>query len=308
MLALFEITSSGYSNIAEQFIFWNINWVEFSPDGRFLLISSSETGAVKIYNALTLELINQVERSAFQQGSENMYSYYGVSYFFNYDGSYIYTKDYNKLNFFKTDGTFVKSVNMDGMYDLKPYWSNNSGQGSVNPHEFLIIKSFEYTKYSFHIFDFIKETDTVVYKTDTLAYYVRIMGDSGIILHGDYTNNYFLNLKTKENTKVDSKVTNSNFTSNCGEKMIMNYTDWSSYYIIAYNGAKRLWEKNLQIFGSPSGVLFLDDDKNNFYIVQLVDNCVKITKMSESSESSWNLELTSNFSFRYPYLMWVRIK
>ena len=313
MLILWEISSLGCTKIAEEFFFTNstIN-CEFSYDGKIFIIKQDDNKTIDIYDALTLKKLKTIIWNSPQDDQNNYYSYYGVNFFLSYDGTYIFQKENTKVKMFNNDGTFVKSMEFYGLIDLKIYWYNRldsqNSSAKSSKYEFLLYKSQEYSKYVISLYNFLNETEVTVYNTDNYAYYMKIIVNSNLIYYGDYSTNYIVNIDTKESVKLDSKLSNSNILSSLGNKVLFLYSDWYNYNICAYNGTKKLWDKSLPGGFYPNGVWFTDDDKTSFHLITCTQSDVKIMKINENTDITTNLELVKNFYFKYPYLIWIRVK
>ena len=137
---------------------------------------------------------------------------------------------------------------------------------------------------------------------------MRIIVNSNLIYYADYSTNYIVNIETKESVKLDSKLSNWILFSSLDNKVLFLYYDWPNYNICAFNGTKKLWDKNIAGDFYPNGVWFTDDDKNSFHLITYTQSNVRIMKMTQNTDIATTLDLVKNFYFKYPYLIWIRVK
>ena len=114
---LWEVTQRGFRKIAEEYVFVPVSQnIDFSHDGKLLLLSSTDGTTALVFNAETLDIISQNELKGRDLKGEKCHSFSTIN--LSYDGSYIIAGDPNQKFIFKNDGEFIKCISGRNMYSI----------------------------------------------------------------------------------------------------------------------------------------------------------------------------------------------
>jgi WD40 repeat protein len=117
---MWEVRSSGYRKLKEQFLFEAIiSSIEFSKDGKRMMISHSDNQTISIYDALELKRISTFKLEAKDEYGNALTYFYGSM--LSYDGSYILAGDSYTRRIFDIDGKFIRNLSGRSMYTIYQY-------------------------------------------------------------------------------------------------------------------------------------------------------------------------------------------
>jgi len=126
-------------------------------NGKFFLLTGTDSQTHIVYNALTLEEVSNVKLTCKDSND------YDVTYFYStmlsYDGSYLVGGDGTTRHIFDQQGKFIKSISGRNIYTVFMY-GKTSFCGAKNSDE-------TYTKSHLVEVDFISDKETIIYEFET---------------------------------------------------------------------------------------------------------------------------------------------
>ena len=199
-----------------------------------LLIDYNSKFAI-IYDALNLTEVSKVNFIA-KDTYGNDVSYFSMTTL-SFDGSYVLTSDYNNWYIFSNKGELVKTTPFKGHYTIYPF----------SKTEYLVLQYPEYPNTSLIAFDFIKETERVVYKSTTYLSSLYISDDSTSFILSGYTNFYCGSFKSNEEQEL---LIESNYNvykvAFKGSKIGILYSFNNECFVAVYQNGKLLWKDNVK--------------------------------------------------------------
>ena len=233
---MWEVTAHAYKKRKELFVYDSVQTsIQFSKNGAYMLLIDYNSKFAIIYDALNLTEVSKVNFIA-KDTYGNDVSYFSMTTL-SFDGSYVLTSDYNNWYIFSNKGELVKTSPFKGHYTIYPF----------SKTEYLVLQYPEYPNTSLIAFDFIKETERVVYKSTSYMSSIYISDDSTSFILSDYSKFYYWSLKSNEELK-------SFFESNYGvykvafkgSKIGILYSFNNEYFVAVYQDGKLLWKDNVK--------------------------------------------------------------
>lgn len=117
---MWEVKSSGYRKIKEQFLFEPMSSsIEFSKDGKRMLLTHNDSQTLSIYDALQLNKISTFKLECNDDYGNPITYFYGTM--LSFDGSYIIAGDSYTRRIFDINGKFVRNLSGRNMYTIYQY-------------------------------------------------------------------------------------------------------------------------------------------------------------------------------------------
>lgn len=182
---MWKVKNDGYRKIKEVYLFEPINTtMEFSKDGKVLLLTQNDSKTHIVYNALTLERIAKFELKCKDSNDYDVTYFYGSQ--LSFDGTYIIAGDSYSRYIFKTDGTFVRRCDGKNIYTIYQY-SKTEFAGTKNSDE-------TYTKTHLVAIDFLTDKETVVMEFDSYISTIYFNNDCTCFCYDKYPKVSFMTL------------------------------------------------------------------------------------------------------------------
>ena len=158
------------------------NELNFSKDGKYLLIMGNDSVTHMVYDALTLEKLSHFKATAKDASGYDVTYFYGSQ--LSYDGSYIVAGDSYNRYIFKRDGEFVRSCPSKNIYTIFQY----------SKTEFCGVKNSDdtYTKTHIVAIDFLTDKETEIYKFESYVSTIHFNKDNTAFCYDVYPKVSFL--------------------------------------------------------------------------------------------------------------------
>lgn len=296
---MWEIKNTSYRKIKETYFFETMSTsIEFSKDGKTMMLSQSDNKTMIVYDAINLNRLSKFEISAKDTYGNDVYFYYGT--LLSYDGSYVIAGDSYTKYIFDRDGKFLNTCSGRSMYTVFMY----------SKTEFVGTKYADdnYSKTNLVAVDFIKDTETVLYQFDSYVSNFYANQDFSQIAVDTYPKLNVINLKgDKEKKEVISSYYSLYRVVFKKNKMGVIYsTNYTSMFVALFEDGKQKWKHQIKkSYLDIHGLKFTNDDVDSLVMLEMYSGCLQVYLFEENYTSDYCIKAIRNINFQYPVLAYV---
>ena len=296
---MWEVTPKGFRKLAEEYIFMPVNsYIDFSHDGRFILLSSTDGSKALIFNASTLDMISQYELVGRDLKDEEWSNFQSIK--LSYDASYIIAGDSNLRFIFTINGEFVKWINGRNMYSIY-MTSRNEFMGTKPTPDF--------SKTTLVALNFINDTERFVFDFNAFVTRIYLNEDFTAFTYEVYPKLFYVWLQNEMQKREILKE----YTSWIGhafkdDKFALIYNiNFGNFIVWIYQNEQVIWRQTLKRNSiNCQGFVFLKDEEGHMMMLENNNDSIQIHKISELFATDFGMKSMRNINFQYPYILFWR--
>lgn len=297
---MWEVKSGGYRKLNETFLFEAINTTfEFSHDGKFLLLSLTDSRTFITYDALTLTRLKKFELKAQDVNGYDVTYFYGAQ--LSKDGKYILSGDsYNKY-VFDNEGKFLNRCNGRSMYTTYMY-SNTEFAGVKNADD-------TYTKTHLVAIDFLKDTERELFLFDSYVSYVNFNRELTAFTFEAYPKIKYRDLRDK-NSEAKEIVPNYysvyKYAFKDNKVAILYSINYNNLLLAVFEDGVQKWKHTIKkSYMDTHGLMFASGEIEAVMLLELSNYTFQVYIFEENFSTDYCIKSIRNITFQYPTLAYA---